>query len=172
MKIKRTILMLIVVSLIAVPALAKNNVPGDLAKPVWAAVPMTFGIDGVTFDWEDVTNAAKYSLDIVAVATVDYWDNTGLDPVLVTDVIVEVTFSFGTSDWNEDMSDSEITIPYDELEYEDLYAAIAAELGVEVDDLDDVVLDELYAKVKALDPTQPPTKRQNNLFSDPLDFQL
>lgn len=166
---KRTILLLTVVSLlVAVPVLAKNNVPGDLAKPVWAAIPVVYGADDVTFDWEDVPDAAKYSLDIVAVVTVDYW----VDDVLVEDVMVEVTFSFGTSDWNEDMSASEITIPYDELEYEDLLASIADELGIEVDDLEDEVLDELYAKVKALDPTRPPTKRQNNLFSDPLDLLL
>jgi hypothetical protein len=103
------------------------------------------------------------------VALVDYWDTSGLEPVLVEDVEVEASLSFGTSDWNEDMSQSQITIPEDELSEDAALAAVAAELGIEADNLEYVDWLEVYVKVKALDPhAETGKKNQDNPFSDPL----
>jgi hypothetical protein len=136
---------------------------------VWAAIPVLFGADSITFDWGDVEGAEKYSLDFVVVATVDYWDTSGLEPVLVEDVEVEASLSFGTSDWNEDMSQSQITLPDEELSEDAALAAVAAELGIEAGNLEYVDWLEVYVKVKALDPhAETGTKSQDNPFSDPL----
>ena len=173
---KRTILMLTVVSLlVAIPVIAKNNLPGDLDKPVWAAVdPIVIDTDEYTiaFDWDPVDYAVKYSVDIKGLVVYVDIDGDEGEPALLAEV-VEV--SFGTSDRTDDgeMGDSDLTITFDELA-----AAIADELGLVEGDLvlgltdpseldpEDPELGEACAKVKGLDPTRPSKKRQNNLFSD------
>jgi hypothetical protein len=161
---KRTILFLTVVSLlVAGIALAKDK--GDLDPPVWADPPVIFDDGTITLDWDDVDYAEKYSLDFVVVAVVDYW----VDDVLMEDVEVEAALSFGTSDWNEDMSQSQITLPEEELSEDAAIAAIVAELGIVVDDLEDLGWVEVYFKVKGLDPHRETGKKnQDNPFSDPL----
>jgi len=168
---KRTILLLTVVSLIAVPAMAVKE-PGDVSKPVWAAVPVVPVDDSLQFDWEpgvDGKPAEKYSLDIYGVVLVSGM----IDEEPVVDLEVEWSVSFGTSDYNPDnMSDTTITIPLD-----DIHLAIIADLEetfaeIEIYDISSVSLPtEMFAKVKGLDPSdKSPKKRQNNVFSDPLDL--
>ena len=101
----------------------------------------------VCFDWDDVTGAVKYSVDVeVPVDT----DGDG-----VADMIVEL--SFGTSDRTDGgyMGDSYLYVPLTEFVYD-------------IDD--DGVLDQLSgsatAKVKALNPGKG-KGRQNNPFSYP-----
>lgn len=164
MKVKKALLMLTVLSLlVAIPAFALNE-PGDLPKLEWGAPeePIVIGAETVTFEW--MGEEEKYSVDIEGLAR--YYD------ALLDDVVgVEVEISLGTSDWNEDMSESRLAIAID-----DLAEVIAIELGLSVDD-------ELLAltgpeegtyasaKVKGLDPSvKTGKKRQNNLFSDPVDF--
>jgi len=140
MKAKRVILMLTVVSLIvAIPV---------FALPAPTGLLVNVGVDAVECDWDDVIGAAKYSVDIEGDVTIDGVIGT-----------VPVEVSFGTSDRAEgDMADSDLDIPID-----DLAAAIAAELGVAVEDL--ISLDDAYAKVKALNPGKGNGK-QKNPFSD------
>ena len=116
------------------------------------------GVDAVSLDWDDVTDAVKYSVDIEGAVT--YWD-----AILVAEATVPVEVSFGTSDRTDGgvMGDSHLTITID-----DLAAAIAAELGVLPADL--TSLDGI-AKVKALDPGKD-KGRQNNPFSDPVDLDV
>ncbi len=116
------------------------------------------GADTVSLDWDDVTDAVKYSVDIEGIVT--YWDD-----VLGDDATASVEVSFGTSDRTDggEMGDSDLTIAID-----DLAAAIAAELGVLPADL--TSLDGI-AKVKALDPGKE-KGRQNNPFSDPVDLDV
>ena len=178
MKTRNILIVLAVVSLlVSIAAFAKNE-PGDVPAPTNLSYSTDPGDEladppvppTVTFDWDDVAEAEKYSLDICGVVLVDYT----VDTVETLDVPVEWCVSFGTSDWNPDaMSDPTITIPL-----EDLHAAIDAaidagivELGISLDDVDDKELVEMYAKVKGLDPhDKTDKKRQNNLFSDPLDL--
>jgi hypothetical protein len=164
---KRTILLLAVVSLIAIPSFAKKEA-GDVPAPVWAAEPVQLVDDdtSVKFDWEDVTEAEKYCLNICGMVLVD-----GLiEDEPVEDVEIEWCVCFGTSDWNEDMSASEITIPL-----EDLHLAIFAAIDEAIADAGIVeaeyTLEEMCAKVKGLDPhAETGKKRQNNEFSEPLDL--
>ena len=159
MKIKRAILLLAVVSLlITIPTFGAKEY-GDLDPPdIWIAW-LTYGVDtGV--DWDDVIGAVKYSVDIEGLAIFndgDLVDGDGdgdpLDPE-----ILEVGVSFGTSDRTDggEMGDSDLTITLDELA-----AAIAAELGIPVEDV--LALDETVYKVKALAPGKD-KGRQNNEF--------
>jgi len=171
---KRTILMLTVVSLmVAIPVLAKNNVPGDVPDPTWAvADPVDFVDDDIVFDWTDVAEAEKYSLCIEGLLEVDYT----IDTTEYLDVEVEFSFCYGTSDRTDggEMGDSDLAIPTEEFFTAMEAAAEAAvldQLGISLDDADDVELMALTAKVKGLDPQdKEDSKRQNNLFSDPLDI--
>jgi hypothetical protein len=183
---KRTILMLTVVSLlVAIPALAKNNVPGDVPAPTWAvvdpAVPVDFVNGDIVFDWTDAAGAEKYSLCIEGVLEVDYTDDNGTpdipeDDTEYLDVEVEFSVCFGTSDRTDggEMGDSDLAIPVEEFFVALEAAAEAAaldQLGISLDDADDVELIALTAKVKGLDPhDKNDMKRQNNLFSPTLDL--
>ena len=141
-----------------VPAvvLAIQPNPGDLPAPTGLTVT------DLSFDWDDVVGAEKYSLDIEG--TVRYWV---YDEILLVDVETEaeVELSFGTSDRTDGglMSDSDLTISID-----DLAAAIAAQLGVDVGDL--ISLDG-SAAVKALDPGKG-HGAQNNPFSSSVDVDV
>lgn len=175
MKIKRAILLLTVVSLLAIPAMALKEY-GDVPPPTDLSYSTDPGDETaepptpatITFDWvPGIGKAAeKYSLDICGMVSVD-----GLMvDVPVEDVEIEWCVSFGTSDWNEDMSASEITIPL-----EDLHIAIFAAIDEAIADAGiteaEYELEEMYAKVKGLDPSDKnPKKRQNNEFSEQLDL--
>lgn len=156
---KRTILMLTVVSLLlTIPTFGAKEY-GDLDPPVinsaWYITDVEIGLD-----WDVVEGAVKYSVGIEGVATYDLYDYSGLDPVLIEEgVTAEVEVSFGTSDRTDggEMGDTDLTITLDELA-----AAIAAELGIPVEDL--ISIDELTYKVKALAPGKD-KGRQNNEFS-------
>jgi hypothetical protein len=181
---KRTILFLAVVSLIAVPSFAKKEA-GDVPAPTWAvvdpAVPVDIIDDDVVFDWTDVADAEKYSLCIEGVLDIDYTDDNGTpdytdDDTEYLDVEVEFSVCFGTSDRTDggDMGDSDLAIPVEDfftaLE-EAADAAVLDQLGISLDDADDVELTALTAKVKGLDPhDKSDKKRQNNEFSDDLDL--
>ena len=184
MKIKRAILFLTIVSLLAaIPVLAKKPA-GSLGPPTLLTItPTTATIDEVDdvdvflLDWTDVgdPNAEKYSVDITATATYDTGDD---DPDTGEDIMasVEVAASFGTSDRLDggDMADSDLNIPGADVEAlaAELDAALALALelaGLAPDTPADV---EITAKVKALDPHVKPNKRQNNPFSNSLPIVL
>ena len=160
---KRTILMLTVVSLlVAIPALAKNNVPGDVPAPADLTYTIIPAVDEpptpemVKFVWVAEPQAEKYSLDIEGAGWVTIVDAT-------EDVWVEFSVSYSAME-------SELTMPVQDV-LDDLTAAILAELGVEMEDVLGGELVEMIAKVKGLDPQDKlDSKRQNNLFSADLDL--
>jgi hypothetical protein len=144
---------LVVIGLLAAlsPAMAVKKNPAD-----YLDAPQNFTADvvgvNVVFDWDDVTGAEKYSVDVEATVTVFG---------LLEDVVVEL--SYGTSDRTDGggMGDSDLTVPLDTL-----LADLAAELGVSVGDILEV---DAEAKVKALNPGDG-NGAQNNPYSDPDDF--
>ena len=180
---KRTILMLTVVSLLVV-GIAFAKPPGSLGPPELLSItPGTATIDEVDdvpvllLDWTDVVDpvAEKYSVDITATATYDTGDD---DPDTGDDIMatVEVEASFGTSDRLDggDMSDSDLNIPVSDIEalLVELEAALEAALIAAELPLDTPAVVEVWAKVKALDPHAPGNKRQNNPFSNSLEIEL
>lgn len=178
---KRTILLLTVISLlVAIPAMAKKPA-GSLGPPILLSiVPTTATIDEVEdvdvflLDWTDVEDpdAEKYSVDVTAVAVCDTGevDEYG-DPI---EVEIDMSASFGTSDRLDggDMGDSDLNIPIADVE------ALVADLDYYLDLL--ILFEiiesagpiEISAKVKALDPHVKPNKRQNNPFSNSLPIVL
>jgi hypothetical protein len=172
MKVRRTLLMLAVVSLTAIPLLAKNNVPGDVPAPEWAADPV-YPDDGyIVFDWTDVEEAEKYSLCFEGVLEVDYT----IDDTEYLDVEVEFSFCFGTSDRTDggEIGDSYLSILYDDfLAAQDtaIEEALYDQLGILPDEVDEVDWIAFTAKVKGLDPhDKEDLERQNNAFSEDLDL--
>jgi len=177
MKIKRAILLLTVVLLVAVPVMAKKPA-GSLGPPTLLSIVQTTAtidevddVDVFLLDWTDVTGD-KYSVDVTAMAVAD----TGLlddeeNPILVE---IEMSASFGTSDRLDggDMGDSNLNIPVADIEA--LVAALQAYIDYLIGEGEIVSADpiEVTAKVKALDPSVKPTKRQNNLFSNSLPIVL
>ena len=162
MKIKRTILLLTVVSLlVAVPTFGLKEY-GDLDPPILTLVWSNPSESETGFGWIFVPGAVKYSVDIEGVATYDLYNYSGIDPVLIeAGATAEVEVSFGTSDRTDDgeMGDPDLTITHEEFA-----AAIAAELGIPVVDV--ISLAEDWAvKVKALAPGKD-KGRQNNEFSN------
>ena len=181
MKIKRAILMLTVVSLlVAIPALAKKPT-GALGPPTLESIVVTTAtidevdnVDVILLDWSDVTGADKYSVDIEATATYDTGElDDEEEPIMAS---VEVSASFGTSARLDggDMGDSDLNIPVSDVEalLAELDAALAAALEAAGLPLDTPAVVEISAKVKALDPSVKPTKRQNNPFSNSLPVPM
>ena len=168
---KRTILFLMVISLVAVPSFAKKEL-GDVPAPAWEDPPVYPDGDYVVFDWTDVAEAEKYSLCFEGVLEVDYT----IDDIPYEDVLVEFSFCFGTSDRTDggEMGDSDLgildedfLIAWDTAVGEALYDQLGISLGEE----DDIDLIEFIAKVKGLDPHEETgKKRQNNEFSEDLDL--
>jgi hypothetical protein len=148
MNAKRICAILMVVCL-AVPVVATAQLPAPTNLNV---AP---GIEALLFDWDDVAGAVKYSLDIEALVT--YYDE-----VAMTEVTVEVTLSFGTSDRTDGglMGDSDLTVPID-----DIVTALLDQLGVDLEDI--ISVEDAIAKVKALAPGKG-QGAQNNPFSDPV----
>lgn len=180
MKIKRAILMLTVVSLlVAIPALAAKKPTGALGPPLWddpaveettATIDEVEDVDVIRLDWLPVTGADKYSVDIEATATYDTGEvDEEEQPIMAS---VEVSASFGTSDRLDggDMSDDDLNIPLSDIEAIEaaLDAALAEALELAGLDPETPAVVEITAKVKALDPSVKPTKRQNNPFSVPV----
>jgi hypothetical protein len=168
---KRTILMLTIVSLLAVPTMAVKE-PGDVPAPTWEDPAVYPDGDNIVFDWTDVAAAEKYSLCIEGVLEVDYT----IDTVEYLDVEVEFSLCFGTSDRTDggEMGDSDLAMPG-----EDFFIAIFTaideamldQLGISLGEEDDMDWMELIAKVKGLDPHEETgKKRQNNPFSGDLDL--
>jgi len=175
---KRTILMLTVVSLLAISAMAAPKPPGSLGPPTLSPITQTTAtidevedVDVYFLDWTDVVapDAEKYSVDVEATATYDTGDD---DPDTGDDIMatVEVSASFGTSDRldGRDMSDSDLNIPVSDIEalLAELDVALLAALEAAGLPLDTPAEVEVSAKVKALDPHVKPNKRQNNPFSN------
>ncbi len=109
--------------------------------------------DTVKFDWDDVGDAVKYSVDVeVPVDTSDPTDG-------VIDMIVEL--SFGTSDREDGglMEDSDLDVPLSEFVYIDDDGNVVQLSGTAT------------AKVKALAPGKG-NGRQNNPFSAECTFIL
>lgn len=107
--------------------------------------------DSVCFDWDDVTEAVKYSVDVdVEVDT----DGDGVGDVIVP-------FSFGTSEYNEEaMGLSELCVPLDAFVFD-----------LDGDEIPDDISGPATAKVKGLAPGKG-KGRQNNLFSTDCVFTL
>ena len=176
MKMKSAIVMLTVFSLLlGITAFAAKE-PGDVPAPtdLTATInPYDPGLPevpaSITFDWVDASGQAeKYSLDVCGVVLVD----GTVGGVPTADIEVEWCASFGTSDWNPDaMSDPTITIPLEDL-HDAIFLAIEDAIAAAgITEVTDVELAEMYAKVKGLDPHDKlDKKRQNNLFSEPLDL--
>jgi hypothetical protein len=161
---KKTILMLTVISLIVIPVMAKNN-KGDVPQIIWAdpameiIPPVDEDPEMIKFDWEDEPEAEKYSLDIEVEGIFDIM----VDDVLVEGVEIELTLSYSAMD-------SELIMPLEDF-FDDLIAAILAELGVEMEDVVYGELLALDAKVKGLDPHKVGgVKSQDNMFSEKLDL--
>ena len=144
-----------------------------MAGPAFAALPApanftaAWDTDVLECDWDDVTGATKYSVDITATATYDTGED---DPDTGEDILaeVEVEASFGTSDRTDGdpIGQSDLDIP--EADIVDLLAALDAELvllGV------DAISVDLEAKVKALNPGKG-KGRQNNPFSSSVSVPL
>ncbi len=141
-----------IIVMFASPVMAKKD-PGSVPAPTGLTCDATTTADHVLFDWDDVTVAEKYSLDVEF--------ELDLDGDGENDTTVE--FSFGTSDRTDGalISDSFLNVPK---------AAFA------IDTNDDGVPDQQLtgpgtAKVKGLDPGKG-KGRQNNLFSLPCEFTL
>jgi len=144
MKIKNAILALAVVSLVAIPALGKGQ--GDLLAPTNLTVN-TDSLPTVACDWDDVTGAVKYSVELEALVTYEVEVEQGV----FEDVVVEVTVEIGTP------TDSSI-----EFDMGELIEALELAVGLPMDEWES---SEAVVKVKGLDPSLPETKRQNNPFA-------
>lgn len=144
------------VALMAGPAFALDA-PANLTIVV--------GADTVDFDWDPVTGAVKYSVDLEGTVTFDYVDGDGL--LQEDQTLEDVELSFGTSDRTDgrDMGDSDLTITKADLELA-LILAIQDALALPPENLVAVSEFDGDAKVKALDPGKG-KGRQNNPFSDP-----
>ena len=165
---KKAILLLVIVSLVAIPAFGKGM--GDVPKPGQPTVAVN---GDVVIDWEPMaiptdpgTTAVKWSVDIEGTAT--YSDGVAPDPNTIDDIEV----SLGTSDYPDSvggMIESKLTIAKDDL-MDLIAAAIAEQLGLLPED---ITLDsfEGMVKVKGLDPGKG-KGRQNNEFSDPSPISL
>lgn len=107
--------------------------------------------DSVSFDWDDVTGATKYSVD-VAVLISGTWEEG-----------VIVNLSFGTGDRTDGglMGDSNLDVLFTEFLYD-----------LNLDGTLDPVYGEARAKVKALNPPGKGFKSQNNPFSDECSFTV
>ena len=175
MNIKRALLTLAVIFLTAVPLIAKNNVPGDVPAPEWAAEPIySPDYEHIGFDWTDVEGAEKYSLCFEGVYEVDYT----IGETEYFDVEVEFSFCYGTGDRTDggEIGDSYLSIPFDDF-FADWDAAseeaVYEQLGILPDEADYFEADLIVfiAKVKGLDShDKEDSKRQNNAFSDDLDL--
>lgn len=146
----KSIIMITVLSLImTIPTFGAKEY-GDLPAPQITVAVLSYGLDTSLY-WEAVIGAEKYSVDIEGLAIFndgDLVDGDGdgepLDPEML-----EVTVSFSTTD-------TSLTVTLEELA-----EAIAAELGIPVEDV--LALDETVYKVKALAPGNG-KGRQNNEF--------
>jgi len=110
----------------------------------------TVDADSAYFDWDDVSGANKYSVDVEVLIS-GTWEEG---------VIVEL--SFGTSDRTDGglIGDSNLDVPLVDFAYD---------LDGDPETPLDVLSGAARAKVKALNP---PGKSQNNPFSDWLYFSL
>jgi len=160
MKTRSTLVALAAVSLLmATPVLA--------ALPAPAGLTVTVNANDVAFNWDDVTGAKKYSVDLEGTVTFDYVDGTG---ALIEDATLDVELSFGTSDRTDggEIGDSDLTIAKADLELA-LISAIQDALALPPTNLVAVGDFDGEAKVKALNPGKGNGK-QNNPFSDPFAF--
>ena len=175
---KRTILLLAILSLLAIPVMAKKPA-GSLGPPTLLSIVQTTAtidevedVDVYFLDWTDVAGADKYSVDVTAMAVAD----TGLLDEDENPILIELEFSasFGTSNRLDggDMGDSDLNIPVEDIE--DLVDALQDYIDYLIGEGYIVSADpiEVSAKVKALDPSVKPTKRQNNPFSNSLPIVL
>ena len=175
---KRTILMLTVISLL-VAGIALAKPPGSLGPPTLESIILTTAtidevpdVDVFFLDWTDVEGADKYSVDVTAMAVGDTGEvDEDENPILID---IELQASFGTSDRLDGgvMSDSNLNIPVEDVEA--LVAALQAYIDYLIGEGLIVSADpiEVSAKVKALDPSDKPTKRQNNPFSNSLPVPM
>ncbi len=104
--------------------------------------------DSVHFDWDDVTGAKKYSVDVQVLIS-GTWEEG---------VIVKLSFGTGDRLGPEYMSGSSLEVLFSEFLYD-----------LNLDDILDPVYGLARAKVKALNP---PGKSQNNPFSDSCEFTI
>ena len=158
MNVKLNLLVACIISaIVAIPATG-DPVPGALDPPTWVLITERDGY--MFFDWTDVRNATKYSLDIEARIT--YFDE-----VEQVRKVAYVDLSFGTSDRTDggEMGDSWLAILKT-----DLRQAVLDALGLTEAEVGPMLM-EGQAKVKALNPGKG-KGRQNNLFSGDMSFSV
>jgi hypothetical protein len=118
-----------------------------------APIGLTCATDGdsVSFDWDDVIGATKYSIDIEVLIS-GTWDEG-----------VMVKLSYGTSDRTDGglMGESNLDVLFTEFLYD-----------LNLDGTLEPVYGEARAKVKALNPPSKGLKSQNNPFSDECSFTI
>ena len=107
--------------------------------------------DSVYFNWDDVAEAKKYSVDVEVLIS-GTWEEG-----------VIVKLSFGTSDRTDGglMGDPYLDVLFSAFVYD-----------VDLDGVPDQLYGEAKAKVKALNPPSKGVKSQNNPFSEPCDFVI
>jgi len=173
---KRTIALLL---LLSITAFAGPKPPGSSGPPTLESIVQTTAtidevpdVDVFFLDWTDVTGADKYSVDVTAMAVADTGEvDEDENPILIE---LEMSASFGTSERLDggDMADSNLNIPVEDIQA--LVDALQAEIDYLIGEGIIVSADpiEVSAKVKALDPSVKPTKRQNNPFSNSLPVPM
>jgi len=141
---KKTILISLIMGITLILgswAMATPKIAAPLPAPV-----LTCGADddSVYFDWNDVTGAIKYSVDVEILMDGE-WDGEG----------IFVKLSFGTSDRTDGgvMGDSYLDVLFTDFVYD---------LDGDPETPPDQLYGEARAKVKALNP---PGKSQNHPFS-------
>jgi len=143
-KVILSILIMVMVAMFASAVIAKKE-SGDLDPPLNPPNVTDVG-DYICFDWDDVVDAVKYSVDVEVVVT-----NPGFEGT-------EVELSFGTSDREDGLP-----ISLSEL------CVYKADFAFDLDDNPDTSLQVLTgtakAKVKGLNSGKG-KGRQNNPFSD------
>jgi len=177
---KRTILMLTIVSLLAITAFAAPKgpkAPGSLGPPTLESIELTTAtiddvedVDVYLLDWTDVEGADKYCVCVTAVAIYDTGEVDEDEEPIMAEVEVEACFGTSCRLDGGDMSDSDLNIPVEDIDA--LLAELDALLELMEIEEGDVESVEVTAKVKALDPSVKPTKRQNNPFSNSLEVPL
>ncbi len=122
---------------------------------------------GISFEWDAIPEAAKYSIDVEGIVGYSYWYWNGYWWQLRWDW-VEVSISMGTSDWYiYDMADPWLWI------WKSDFAGLLADAIYDATENVPAFISGFWgdAKVKALDPgkTKGP---QNNPFSDYADCNI
>jgi hypothetical protein len=132
-------------------AMAGGKPGPGLSAPVWSEPCAFVDGDSVYFNWEDLSGAGKYSVDVDVLIT-GTWE---------AGVIVHL--SFGTSDRTDGglMGDSYLDVPFTNFVYD-----------YDLDGTPNQLFGDARAKVKGLNPPTKGYTSQNNPFSGWCSFTL